>query len=127
MLPAYTMPPDAQEVTVLRALVKSNVPGDIAEALSGDIIQACATLDSKGGLHANDRARQVGRRLLGQRWPTRGGITLGGHRFRVLGDCCGLLVDLVVAVADDVEVLRAGGASIGAIITPLIMRMMLTN
>ena len=57
MLPAYTMPPDAQEVTVLRALVKSNVPRDIAEALSGDIIQACATLDSKGGLHANDRAR----------------------------------------------------------------------
>ena len=57
MLPAYTMPPDAQEVTVLRALVKSNVPRDIAEALSGDIIQACTTLDSKGGLHANDRAR----------------------------------------------------------------------
>ncbi|MGH2986189.1 MAG: glutamate decarboxylase [Solirubrobacterales bacterium] len=57
MLPAYTLPPDAQDVTVLRALIKSNVSRYRAETLIGDIAKACATLDKKGGLHPDMRKR----------------------------------------------------------------------
>ena len=57
MVPAYTMPPAAEDVTVLRALVKSNVTRTVAETLADDIFQTCKTLDVKGGLHAADRRR----------------------------------------------------------------------
>ncbi|MQA74403.1 MAG: glutamate decarboxylase [Solirubrobacterales bacterium] len=57
MLPAYTMPPDAQDVTVLRALVRSNLGRSAAELLGQDIVDACETLDKKGGLHPDMRKR----------------------------------------------------------------------
>jgi glutamate decarboxylase len=57
MLPAYSLPPDADEVTVMRALVKSNLSHAGVETLSEDILSACETLDRKGGLHAADRKR----------------------------------------------------------------------
>jgi glutamate decarboxylase len=55
MLPAYTMPPDAQEVKVMRALVKETLSRAQVDRLAGDIHQACETLEKKGGAHAEER------------------------------------------------------------------------
>lgn len=57
MVPAYTLPPNADGLTILRALCKETLGQSLIETLSGDIAQACATLDEKGGLHALDRER----------------------------------------------------------------------
>jgi len=55
MLPAYTMPPDAEDVKVMRALVKETLSRAQVDRLSADIRQACATLDEKGGAHEVER------------------------------------------------------------------------
>ena len=57
MLPAYTLPPDAEHVTIMRALVKRALGHSLATTLAGDIAEACATLAVKGGLHELDRKR----------------------------------------------------------------------
>jgi glutamate decarboxylase len=57
MVPAYTMPPNAESVTMMRALVKENVSHAAARALVDDIAAACETLDHKGGLHESERQR----------------------------------------------------------------------
>ena len=57
MVPAYTLPPDVQDVTVMRALVKENVSHAAARTLADDIVHACETLDKKGSLHPRDRKR----------------------------------------------------------------------
>jgi glutamate decarboxylase len=57
MVPAYSLPPDAQEVTVMRALVKENVSHAAARTLADDLAHACETLEKKGGLHEQDRKR----------------------------------------------------------------------
>ena len=57
MLPAYTMPPDAEDVKVLRALVKQTLSREQIERLSADIDLACATLEKKGGAHPTERKR----------------------------------------------------------------------
>ena len=57
MVPAYTLPPNAQHVTIMRALVKQTLGHGLASTLADDIAQACATLDVKGGLHDLDRRR----------------------------------------------------------------------
>jgi glutamate decarboxylase len=55
MLPAYTMPPNAEEVKVLRALVKQTLSREQVDRLSSDIELACATLEKKGGAHPSER------------------------------------------------------------------------
>jgi glutamate decarboxylase len=55
MLPAYTMPPDAQEVKVLRALVKHTLSRAQIDRLANDIEHACDTLEKKGGAHKSER------------------------------------------------------------------------
>jgi glutamate decarboxylase len=50
MVPAYTLPPDAQEVTVMRALVKENVSAAAARTLDEDLVHACELLDKRGKL-----------------------------------------------------------------------------
>ncbi len=55
MLPAYTMPPDAEEVKVMRALVKETLSRSQIDRLANDIEQACKTLDEKGGAHPSER------------------------------------------------------------------------
>jgi glutamate decarboxylase len=55
MLPAYTMPPDAQEVKVMRALVKETLGRSQVDRLAEDIEQACATLEKKGAAHEAER------------------------------------------------------------------------
>jgi glutamate decarboxylase len=57
MLPAYTMPPDAQEVKVMRALVKETLGRQQVDRLADDIAQAIETLDKKGGAHPHERKR----------------------------------------------------------------------
>jgi len=57
MVPAYTLPPNADHMTILRVLVKETFSESLASAFVGDLVQACTTLDSKGGLHELDRQR----------------------------------------------------------------------
>ena len=57
MLPAYTLPPNAEHVTIMRALVKQALSHSLASTLADDIAQACETLAVKGGLHELDRQR----------------------------------------------------------------------
>ena len=57
MVPAYALPPNAEHVTIMRALVKQTLGHDLASTLADDMAEACATLDVKGGLHDLDRRR----------------------------------------------------------------------
>jgi glutamate decarboxylase len=57
MVPAYTLPPNATHVTIMRALVKLTLGHTLASALADDIAEACETLRQKGGLHPRDRQR----------------------------------------------------------------------
>src|SRR5919198_488229 len=57
MVPAYSLPPNADHVTIMRALVKETLAQPLVETLAADIAEACATLDKKGGLHELDRRR----------------------------------------------------------------------
>jgi glutamate decarboxylase len=57
MVPAYTLPPNADHVTIMRALVKLTLSHTLASTLAEDIAQACETLEKKGGLHELDRQR----------------------------------------------------------------------
>src|SRR3954451_6658261 len=57
MVPAYTLPPHADHLSILRALCKETLGQSMVEALADYIVKACATLDTKGGLHAIDRRR----------------------------------------------------------------------
>jgi glutamate decarboxylase len=57
MVPAYTMPPDAQEVKLMRALVKETLSREMVDTLARDIVDACDTLEQKGGAHESERER----------------------------------------------------------------------
>jgi glutamate decarboxylase len=57
MLPAYTLPPNAEEEKVLRALVKQTLSREQIDRLADDIVEACATLEKKGGAHASERKK----------------------------------------------------------------------
>jgi glutamate decarboxylase len=57
MVPAYTLPPNADHVTIMRALVKLTLGQSLASTLAHDIAEACETLRVKGGLHERDRRR----------------------------------------------------------------------
>jgi len=59
MVPAYTMPPDAHDVTIMRALVKETLSRDHVDTLVSDIEEACATLSRKGGAHESERAKMI--------------------------------------------------------------------
>lgn len=58
MVPAYTLPPNAEQVKVMRALVKQTLSRELVDTLVGDIAAACETLERKGGVHEAER-RQV--------------------------------------------------------------------
>ncbi|SKB10176.1 glutamate decarboxylase [Aeromicrobium choanae] len=55
MVPAYTLPPDAEKVKIMRALVKETMSREQVERLTRDIAEACTTLDAKGGAHHRER------------------------------------------------------------------------
>ena len=55
MVPAYTLPPNAQDMTIMRALVKETMSREHVDTLARDIEEACATLEKKGGAHESER------------------------------------------------------------------------
>ena len=57
MVPAYTLPPNAEHVKVMRALVKETLTRDHVRTLAADTARACATLQKKGGAHVSERQR----------------------------------------------------------------------
>jgi glutamate decarboxylase len=57
MVPAYTLPPNAEHIKSMRALVKSTLGHSLTITLGRDIAQACSTLEAKGRLHESDRKR----------------------------------------------------------------------
>ena len=59
MVPAYTLPPDAQDVSIMRALVKQTASREHVDTLVRDIAEACTTLASKGGAHPSERKKVV--------------------------------------------------------------------
>jgi glutamate decarboxylase len=59
MVPAYTLPPDAQDVRIMRALVKETFSREHVDTLSRDIEEACTTLEKKGRAHESERRKMV--------------------------------------------------------------------
>src|SRR4051812_16227144 len=59
MVPAYTLPPNAQNVTIMRALVKETMSRQHVDMLAEDIEEACTTLAKKGGAHESERRKIV--------------------------------------------------------------------
>jgi glutamate decarboxylase len=57
MVPAYTLPPNAQDVTIMRALVKETLSREQVDTLADDIDEACRTLEKKGGAHHSEREK----------------------------------------------------------------------
>ena len=57
MVPAYTMPPDAQTVKMMRALVKLNLNRSLVDTLADDIAEAINTLETKGPVSDSERQR----------------------------------------------------------------------
>jgi glutamate decarboxylase len=57
MVPAYHLPPDAQKVKLMRALVKLTLTHSLADQLATDIEVACEMLAKKGGVHEVERKR----------------------------------------------------------------------
>jgi len=55
MVPAYTLPPNAERVKIMRALVKETMSREQVERLTRDIADACSTHDKKGGAHQVER------------------------------------------------------------------------
>ena len=55
MLPAYTMPPDAQDVKMMRALVKLNLSRTLVDTLDDDIAGAIETLEKEGPVSDSER------------------------------------------------------------------------
>src|SRR3954454_12777560 len=56
MVPAYTMPPNAQDVKMMRALVKLTLSRNLVDTLHVDIADAIETLERKGPVSASERA-----------------------------------------------------------------------
>jgi len=57
MVPAYTLPPNAEHVKIMRILVKETLGATLTRTLGEDISQACETLEKKGKLHPHDRKK----------------------------------------------------------------------
>jgi glutamate decarboxylase len=58
MLPAYTMPPKADKVRMMRALVKLTLGRTLVDKLADDLAEGITILEKRGGLdeHARKRA-----------------------------------------------------------------------
>jgi glutamate decarboxylase len=53
----YTLPPNAEHVKIMRALVKLTLGHSLATTLADEIAQACEALKKKGAMHELDRKR----------------------------------------------------------------------
>jgi glutamate decarboxylase len=59
MVPAYTLPPNAEDITIMRALSKETLSREHVDTLARDIEEACQTLERKGGAHPAERQQVV--------------------------------------------------------------------
>ena len=59
MVPAYTLPPNAEDVTIMRALAKETLSREHVDTLARDIEEACTTLKRKGGAHESERQKII--------------------------------------------------------------------
>jgi glutamate decarboxylase len=57
MVPAYHLPPNAEKVKLMRALVKITLPYALVEKLGDDLAEACEILAKKGGVHESERKK----------------------------------------------------------------------
>jgi glutamate decarboxylase len=57
MVPAYTMPPNAEDVKMMRALVKLNLNRGLVNTLADDLSHAIQTLEKKGPVSEEERKR----------------------------------------------------------------------
>jgi glutamate decarboxylase len=57
MVPAYTLPPNAEHVSILRVLCKQTLGQPLIETLHDDVYKALDTLDKKGAVHESERRR----------------------------------------------------------------------
>jgi glutamate decarboxylase len=57
MVPAYHLPPNAEKVKLMRALVKLTLPYSLADKLGDDIAEACELLEKKGSVEPEERKR----------------------------------------------------------------------
>ena len=57
MVPAYTMPPNAHDVKMMRALVKLTLSRSLVDTLGADISGAIKTLEEKGPVSKRERKR----------------------------------------------------------------------
>ena len=57
MVPAYTMPPNAEDVKMMRALVKLNLSRSLIDTLADDLRDAIETLEKKGPVSDSERKR----------------------------------------------------------------------
>jgi glutamate decarboxylase len=55
MVPAYTMPPNAEDVKMMRALVKLTLSRSLVDRLHTDIAEAIGTLEKKGPVSESER------------------------------------------------------------------------
>jgi glutamate decarboxylase len=59
MVPAYTLPPNAEHVKILRVLVKGTLGATMIGKLGSDLAEACKTLAVKGPVRPAERKRHV--------------------------------------------------------------------
>jgi glutamate decarboxylase len=57
MVPAYHLPPNADKVKLMRALVKITLPYSLVQSLGDDLAEACEILAEKGGMHESERKK----------------------------------------------------------------------
>jgi glutamate decarboxylase len=59
IVPAYTLPPNAEHITVLRMVVKENFSRDMVDMLAHDVGEAMRTLARGGGVQARRALRRL--------------------------------------------------------------------
>ncbi len=57
MVPAYHLPPNADKVKLMRALVKLTLPYSLVQKLGDDLAEACEILAKKGAVHPSERKK----------------------------------------------------------------------
>lgn len=56
IIPAYTLPPNAEKVAIMRIVIKENFSHDLCEMLYQDILEACEMLKTKGTSGASQKS-----------------------------------------------------------------------
>ncbi len=63
IIPAYTLPPNADSIIAMRAVIRENFSRDMAEILAEDIEKACVWLDKNGRVSEPEKADHPAARI----------------------------------------------------------------